>query len=234
MSRIVVLAGEGEYESATTMKPVADSIAEHLDAHLTYRTPDVLEDWPSFPSSSFGSLESLHGADLLIFYTRFRILPDAELQALAEYLDQGGNLLALRTSTHAFRPRPESDWSGWTERFAATYIGTEWTRHHGHTSTTDITTVAQHPVTDGLPAHFHVDSWLYVSTPPPDAEVLLWGDPVDPEKESEPSPVAWVRQLGTQRIFYTSLGGQSDLQDPIVLRLLENAAAWCVEAEATR
>lgn len=233
MIKVVVLAGEGEYESDATMQPVAAAIGSRLDAEVMYRSPNVLEDWPSFPASSFGSLQQLDGADLLVLYTRFRILPDSELEDLANFLDGGGNLLALRTSTHAFRERPESLWSKWTAGFAEKFIGTQWTTHHGHTSTTDVTCVARHPITDGVPASFHVDSWLYVSAPPPDAEVLLWGEPVHPEIDPEPSPVAWARTLGTQRIFYTSLGSQPDLQNPAVLRLLENAAAWCVAGRQT-
>src|SRR4051794_10757753 len=104
MKNVVVLAGEGEYESDVTMRAVADRIATvgggGVDIH--YRIPDVLEDQPVFPRSSFGDLTGLADADLLVMYTRFRVLPDAETAAIAEYLERGGSILGLRTSSHAF------------------------------------------------------------------------------------------------------------------------------------
>jgi uncharacterized protein len=230
MSKIVVLAGEGEYESDVTMRAVAASIGTLDDVEIEYRTPNVLEDWPDFPESSFGGLETLRNADLLVLYTRFRVLPDDEIAAIAEYVRRGGNLLALRTSTHAFRPVTTSAWFDWTSTFGQDVLGSRWTRHHGHTSTTDVTVVADHAIVAGLPRSFHVDSWLYETQPPEDAQVLLWGDPVDPEEGPvTPSAVAWVREIGSQRIFYTSLGSQSDLARDDVLLLLKQAAQWCLQ-----
>jgi uncharacterized protein len=228
MKNVVILAGEGEYESDVTMRAVADRIAAQGDVHIDYQTPDVLEDQPEFPTSSFGELTGLADADLLVMYTRFRVLPDEETAAIAEYLERGGSILGLRTSSHAFHPVEGSPWFEWTTNFAQNVFGSGWTRHHGHTSTTDVTAVATHPILDGVPSAFHVDSWLYVSNPPAGATVLLWGVPVAPESEPAPSPVAWVRELGEQRVFYTSLGGQTDLQREEVLTLLGNAAAWCL------
>jgi type 1 glutamine amidotransferase len=230
MSKVVVLAGEGEYESDATMRAVASIIGALPGAEIDYRTPDVLEDWPNFPESSFGGLETLRDADLLVMYTRFRVLPDSEIAEIAGFLERGGSLLALRTSTHAFRPVETSAWLDWTSTFGQDVLGSAWTRHHGHTSTTDVTVVDDHPIVAGLPRTFHVDSWLYETAPPPDALVLLWGDPVDPEEGPvSPSPVAWVREARRQRIFYTSLGSQSDLVRGEVLTLLANAAEWCLQ-----
>ncbi|MDO9397360.1 MAG: ThuA domain-containing protein [Herbiconiux sp.] len=231
MTRIVALAGEGEYESDRTMLPIARAIAADTGSELDYRVPSVLEDYPEFPESSFGGLtgpEGLEGADLLLLYTRFRVLPDDETAALAAYLDGGGSLLALRTSNHAFHPVEGSPWETWTREFAGSVIGSAWSRHHGHTSTTRVAAVGEHPVLTHLPRRFDVSSWLYVTEPPADATVLLHGEPVDPETEAAPSAVAWARELGLQRIVYTSLGSPSDLLQPEVRAFLRNAARWCL------
>ena len=228
MTKVVVLAGEGEYESDETMRPVADAVAADLSATLDYCTPSVLADMPDFPVSSFGGLDTLADTDLLILFTRFRVLPDDEMRALADYLERGGALLALRTSNHAFHPVIDDEWSGWASTFADRYLGSAWSTHHGHTSRTRVTVRSEHPITRGLPPAFDVTSWLYVNRPPADATELLWGDPVDTEIPPQPSPVAWVRELGRQRIFYTSLGSQPDLRQPEVIALLRNAARWCV------
>lgn len=234
MKKVVTLAGDGEYESHLTMKPVIDRIRALGDIEVDYRTPDVTDDYPLFPESTFGGLEALADADLLIMYTRFRILPDDETEAIANYLAGGGNLLALRTSSHAFRPVPESQWFNWTTGFGRDVIGSEWIAHHGHKSTTEVTQVADHQILRDVPSRFTVGSWLYVTRPPVDATVLLCGEPVDPEIEPTPSPVAWVREHGAQRTFYTSLGSQTDLQREDVLQLISNAAEWCLHRAATR
>lgn len=225
--KIVVMAGEPEYESQLTMRPVIDEIDSSLGATAEFLSPDVLDDVPDYPVSRFGNLTTLRDADLLILYTRFRVLPDAELAELAAFVARGGNILALRTSNHAFHTVEGSAWHDFTSRFAPDVLGSAWTAHHGHTSTTDVFAVGPHAILNGVPGRFHVESWLYETAPPKDALVLLRGEPVDPERVPMPSPVAWVRERGVQRIFYTSLGSQSDLVDPIVRRLLVNAASWC-------
>ncbi|MEY9853204.1 type 1 glutamine amidotransferase [Leifsonia sp. EB41] len=231
MTTIVTLAGEGEYESDVTMRPVAEGIARDLGATLDYRTTSVIEDVPDFPESSFGGLDALADADLLLLYTRFRVLPDDEVAALAAYLERGGAVVALRTSNHAFHPVAGSAWESWTAGFARRYLGSAWSTHHGHTSRTRVEVVADDPITAGLPAEFEVDSWLYVNEPPAAARVLLAGDPIDPEIDPQPSPVAWAWDDRGRRVFYTSLGSQSDLERPEVLRLLTQASRWAIEGD---
>src|SRR5262245_24693004 len=115
--RVVVLAGEGEYGSDQTMRGVAADLQAEFGTQVSYQVPDVLPDYPDFPSSSFGGLDALASADLLVIYTRFRRLPDAEMAALAQYTARGGAVLGLRTSTHAFSFPPESQWASWNDGF---------------------------------------------------------------------------------------------------------------------
>lgn len=231
MKKIVVLAGDGEYESHRTMRTLADRVQAEHDVRIDFRVPDVLEDMPDFPPSSFGDLSSLDDADLLMMYTRFRVLPDEELSAIARFLERGGDLLALRTANHAFRPVPGSAMHDWAAEFGDGVLGSAWTRHHGHSSSTEVSAVAEHWITGGVPARFAVRSWLYETHPPHDATVLLHGEPVDPEGDAVPSPVAWVRERGDQRIFYCSLGHQEDMSQDEVRTVLDNAVAWCLHLE---
>lgn len=65
MTRILMLAGEGEYESDRTMAGVADELRRQLPGVVVvYRTANLLEDMPAFPASSFGDLTALRDADL--------------------------------------------------------------------------------------------------------------------------------------------------------------------------
>jgi type 1 glutamine amidotransferase len=231
MSKIVILAGEGEYESDRTMRPVADDLHREIGADIVYRTPDVLPDMPLFPSSSFGDLDDLADADLLVIYTRFRILPDEEMRRIVEFCERGGSVLGLRTSTHAFHYPVDSPWSAWNDQFGRDVLGSPWVSHHGHTSTTDVTWFSDqgHPILEGIPQRFHSSSWLYRYDLQPDCQPILWGTPLTPESEATPAPFAWVRERGEQRVVYTNMGQQQDFELDPVRKFLVNAARWCID-----
>ena len=231
MSHVVIFAGEGEYESYRTMKAIQNDLRENLtDLTIDYRVSDVLEDYPTFPASSFGELSTLREAQLLIVYTRFRVLPDAEMQELADFLQRGGGVIGVRTSTHAFKFPSGSPWQDWNDGFGGRVLGSPCVSHHGHSSSTDVSRVRgeDHPVLAGVPAAFSSRSWLYRVSLAPDCRPLLHGEPVGPESAPTPAPVAWVREVGGRRVFYTSLGHPDDFDDTPLPLLLRNATTWCL------
>jgi len=230
MSSIVILAGEGEYESHRTMKAYADDLrAELPDAEVHFLVPDVLDDHPDFPASTFGDLGVLADADLLVIYTRFRVLPDEQMAQLTDYVQRGGNVLGLRTSTHAFHYPDDSPWARWNDGFGRDVLGSPWVSHHGHSSRTAVTRVpGEHPVLAGLPDRFTSRSWLYRVRSQPDCRPLLHGEPIDPEDAPTAGAVAWVRERPKGRVFYTSLGHPDDFALEAFRRLLVNATRWCL------
>jgi type 1 glutamine amidotransferase len=232
VTKIVILAGEGEYESDRTMRTVADDFERELGATVIYRTPDLLRDFHDFPPSSFGDLSDLEDADLLVIYTRFRYLPDSEMDHIVRFCERGGNVIGLRTSTHAFHYPEDSQWFEWNDGFGRDVLGSPWVSHHGHTSTTRVEwySPAGHPVLDGVPQVFTSSSWLYRVALADDCVPVLWGTPIDPESPPTPSPFAWVRERGRQRIVYTNTGQQGDFDQMPLHRFLVNAARWCVES----
>jgi len=236
MSRILIAAGEPEYESHETMSSFARDwrIAGH-DVDLC--TPTVIDDEPDFPTSEFTGLEALPAADLLVIYTRFRVLPDQQMSLLGDYLDDGRPVLGLRTSSHAFHFPTDSPWSTWNDGFGREVLGTPWVSHHGHSSRTFVQAsdgVLTHPILEGIESPFEARSWLYRVRIPGEkqAQVLLHGDPIEPETDPEPGPVAWTTShRGGGRVFYTSLGHRDDFDVPAVRHLLHNAATWCLGSE---
>jgi type 1 glutamine amidotransferase len=231
MTNIVFLVGEGEYESDRTMRPVAEDMRTNLGANVAYCVPDVLEDMPHFPESSFGNLTALDDADLLVVYTRWRQLPDDEMRKIVAYVERGGHVIGLRTSSHAFHYPEGSEFAGWNDGFGRDVLGSPWISHHGHASSTDVTsaTPAGHPILEGIPQAFHLRAWLYRTQLLEDCRPILWGTPVDPENKPTPSAVAWTREKQGQRVVYTNMGHPSDLRQTIVRTFLCNAARWCID-----
>lgn len=231
MTQTVVVAGAGEYQPERTMLGIASDLERTLGHSVTYCIPDVLEDMPTFPKSSFGGLEALENADLLVIFTRWRRLPSSEMQAFARYLSRGGPVLGLRTASHAFRFDADSEWASWNVGFGRDVLGTPWVRHHGHTSRTRVWRVRGkvHPILDGVEEEFESRSWLYQPHLAAGCDLLLQGEPIEPEILPVPGPVAWTRShWGGGRVFYTSLGHEDDFEVPSFRALLRGAAAWCV------
>lgn len=153
---LVLLAGEPEYRSDETMPAVARVLGEQLGREVVVRTSDVIEDDPRFPASSFGDLSVLSDADLLLIFTRWRVLADADMEWLSSYLSRRAPIVGLRTATHAFHFPTDSRWASWND-FGRAVLGSPWIRHHGHGSSTDVRVLpeASPALVDGLPSRFH-------------------------------------------------------------------------------
>ncbi|BDZ47981.1 hypothetical protein GCM10025867_02220 [Frondihabitans sucicola] len=228
--RIVILAGEPEYDSHQTLAPIATLLSEKLDAHVDLLIPDIIDDEPDFPESSFDNIDAIDNADLLIVYTRFRVLPDDQMRSIQKYLDSKRPVIGLRTSTHAFHFPDSSAWASWNAGFGRDILGSPWISHHGHSSRTRVTVDDSAPseLIHGLPDAFTVRSWLYVTDPQPWCRPILEGSPINPETDSHPGLVAWYGKPDNRKTFYTSLGHPDDLLETPVQTLLLNAASWAV------
>ena len=118
---VVFMIGEAEYESQDAMPPVAAEAEKKLGVKTTVCTSDPI---PDGETHSFPGIEALADADLLVVYTRFRVLPNEEMETLKGYLGSGRPVMGLRTSTHSFRFPEGSPWRSWNERFGTDLFGT--------------------------------------------------------------------------------------------------------------
>jgi uncharacterized protein len=238
MSRILVAVGDPEYFSHESVPALAEEW--RVGGHdVTVARSSVVEDEPDFPISEFVGLDALAEADLLVIFTRFRVLPDAQMAMFSNYLDSGRPVLGLRTSSHAFRFPADSAWHGWNDGFGRDVLGTPWISHHGHASRTRVTILPEakeHPILAGVAADFEVRSWLYHVRIPPGKQVepLLHGAPVDTAIEPEPGPVAWTTSNNGGRVFFTTLGHRDDFAVPAARTLINNAVDWCLDSSSTR
>src|SRR5205085_6811680 len=91
--------------------------------------------------------EALNSADLMVIQTRFRDLPDEQMQPIDGFLKAGKPVIGLRTATHAFSIRSPKDgaekafahysWDykgdkkEWSQGFGRLVLGETWISHHG-------------------------------------------------------------------------------------------------------
>ena len=83
-------------------------------------------------------METLDSANLLILFTRFRDLPDAQMKHVVDYVNSGRPIVALRTATHAFDLKSSKtyqrySWNSkdWDGGFGRQILGETWITHHG-------------------------------------------------------------------------------------------------------
>ncbi|MBO94177.1 MAG: hypothetical protein CMI32_04665 [Opitutales bacterium] len=212
---IVLLSGESLYGSVTALP----KFAKQLEQQYGYRCTTIVRE----TEHRFPSLDALGQADLVIVFARRMQLPAGQLGQVKQYVESGKPVVGLRTASHAFQ--------NWLELDKLVLGG----NYHGHYknnlfgNATVVSAAKGHPILDGVAGEFKMGGSLYKNTPlAKTAKLLLTG-----AVEGHPTePVAWTHSYKGNRTFYTSLGHADDFVNPHFTRLVTNAVAWCLGADA--
>lgn len=205
-----------------------------------------------FKEHHIPGLEHLASADLVIFFTRLLTLPMPERELIVQYVDSGKPIIALRTANHGFHAALPYKIDGRQVRWGEDVLGGAFMEHHGRwqedsTRGTIAPDQKDHPIVQGV-----TDIWgnsdVYRTykqgtSLPPGCTALVWGQPLmgrnpddAPNKELEPLPVAWTKNWTTStgqtaRVFHSTMGSGTDLQNAGLRRLIINAAHWCMKLD---
>jgi uncharacterized protein len=230
---IVFVTGDDEYRSEITMPMIAAILekAHGFRTSIAYARPK-----PQTKDNIEG-LEALDTADLMVMFTRFRALPEDQLQHILRYVESGKPIVGLRTSTHAFLYPEGHPRQALNDVFGRDVFGQKWITHHGAQSSTDVAVHAAnagHAILRGV-GPFRARSWLYhVASLNGEATVLLDGTTVNSNKASRQAefpprqPVAWTRQHKNSRVFFTTLGHPDDFAQESMRRLVINGIYWAL------
>lgn len=253
---VVLLAGDEEYRSEEALPMLAKILGKHgFDCTVCFsvNAEGVID--PTVGASLTGP-EALDSADAIVMSLRFRNWPDATLKKFDDAMKRGVPVIGLRTSTHAFQIKA-GDFKQYN-KFGKEVLGEQWVSHWGRhkvEATLGIVepgaegTALLHGVKDVL-----AESDVYEAYPPADATILMRGqvlkgmtadtgaadytkkrstDKVEQGVNDPMMPVAWTRlhkqENGKQnRIFCTTMGAASDLDNEGLRRLVVNAVFWGV------
>jgi len=166
-------------------------------------------------AKKLANLNRLKDADLLVVYARCLEIDGPQLKMVKDYIASGRPVIALRTASHAFQKYLEFD---------AEVLGGNYSGHLGDEKDVKIIVnpaAAKHPVLIGVKGWTR-DGKLYRNPKLAKGVTLL----LTGKGPRESHPVAWVRTIGKQRIFYTSMGLPEDFINDMFNRLLENAVKW--------
>lgn len=106
---VVLVSGDEEYRSEEGMPMLARMLSTHHGFRCTVLFAIDPETGIVNPhaNTNIPGMEALEDADLVFIQTRWRVLPDEQMEPLDRYLQSGRPVIGLRTATHAFAPSKE-------------------------------------------------------------------------------------------------------------------------------
>ena len=255
---IVFLASDHEYRTEETCPALARILAKNLGFKCTVIFGVDENGFIEAGSSRVSGLEALDHADLFVIFARFLNLPDDEMAHVAAYLDRGGPVVGLRTSSHAFKIPGGSKYAkydfqskvaGYENGFGQQILGNTWVGHYGtnHKQGTRIQLVPEQKenvILSGVADNAFCHAGAYVGKPGPDFTVLTNSQPLvsmdpkaDPDASKPPMPSTWTRSYTTadgtkHRVFHSTQGASEDILDENYRRMILNGILWAAGMEA--
>ncbi len=238
---VVFIAGDEEYRSEETCPMLAKILSQTFGFKTTILFPIHPEGGFIDPNHrhNIPGMEQIRSADLVVIGTRFRDLPDEQLQPLAEHLHAGKPIIGFRTATHAFKTASRAGGIDWNN-FGPEILGEGWVSHHGKHGVQGARGVineahAEHPILAGVgPIFAESDVYGVERVTSDNATILMQGVVTDSLARSspdtigvKPQPAAWLRsyttaQGGKGTAFCTTFGASSDFDDWNLRLLLVN------------
>jgi len=252
---VVFVTGDEEYRSEESMPMIARILKRELGAKISicYSIDSAGVIDPNNQHHIEG-LAALETADLMVMFTRFRQLPEAQLKYILDYAESGKPMVGFRTSTHAFWYQTKDGQLDTTmnhlnKEWPTKVFGQQWITHHGHfddgkNPLTKVTlTNAEHPITRGV-LPFDAYSWLYHVDGGDwelygDPHILLKGMSLKSNHEMNDrldefaleNPVAWTKKYKESKVFFTTLGHPYDFKDENMRKLALNGIYWSLGLE---
>ena len=253
---IVFLAGDHEYRSEESLPELARILAQHHGFKCTVLfNIDKASGEIVAGNSNMPGMEALATADLAVVFLRFQNFPQAQMKHLDAYLNRGGPVVGLRTSTHAFKMTANDSFSKYSYDskgtdyelgFGHQVLGQTWVGHYGknHSQSTRITIVddkKSHPILRGV-KDIWVQAGCYVGKPV-DSEVLTMAQPLNgmtpdsvADETKPPMPSEWTRTYKSAsgrvgRVFTTLYGTPEDILNDGYRRMLVNGCFWSLSMD---
>ncbi|MFO1020485.1 MAG: ThuA domain-containing protein [Planctomycetales bacterium] len=216
--KICLISGSGEYESAKSMPKFKQALEDKYHIKCTLLLAEDKGD-------KLPGLEDLDKADLVVLFTRRLKVSPEELKPLLRFVESKKPIIGIRTASHGFQNYLQFD---------KDIMGGNYKGHLGtgtHTLISRIPAAASHPLLKGVGDKWESEYTLYKTSPlAEDCVPVLTGECSD---HSVSHPAAWIRERDGRRLFYTSLGGLKDWDNPNFQKLLWNAILWTSQVPET-
>lgn len=226
---IAMIIGENEYHTWETLP----EFAQRELGWRGYKISAVVAP-TNDADGNFQNWEALRTADVILVSARRRQPPAEMMTLIRQHLASGKPLVGIRTASHAFevRGKKEITPTTWPD-FDTDILGGDYQDHYSTgpgkmTLVHGVAASSKHPILNGVNPEIRSTTHLYRSRNlAGTVTTLLTG--VTEDGKSEVEPVAWVNTAENRRVFYTSLGGPTDFENPDFRRLLRNAILWALD-----
>ena len=256
---ILFIASDHEYRGEETCPAIARIMAQRFGFKCTVLFGQTREGLIKPGSSNIPGIEAIDDADMLFLFLRFVKPDDSWMSKFESYLDRGGPVLGLRTTTHAFNGikgkyakynyKGTKDFVGgfgrqilgetWNPSLGAGHYGSN---HKYATAMNVIPEQANHPIMSGV-KDMHAMAGAYSAVPMPDSVILANNQVLssmqvgaEPLRDKKPQPAAWIRTYQSTsgkegRVFCSTQGASEDILNEGVRRMVVNATLWCMGME---
>ena len=254
---IVFLASDHEYRAEETCPALARVLAKRLGFKCTVVFGVDKDGFIEAGSSRVSGLAALEKADLFFIFARFLNLPDEEMAHIESYVERGGPVVGLRTSSHAFQIPAKSKYAkydfkskveGYENGFGQMILGNTWVGHYGtnHKQGTRIQIIPEQKenvILTGVGDNAFTHAGAYVGKPGPGFTVLTNSQPLvsmdpaaEPDTKKPPMPSTWTRHYKTadgkeHRVFHSTQGASEDILDENYRRMILNGTLWALGME---
>lgn len=254
---IVFLASDHEYRAEEACPALARILAKRMGFKCTVIFGVDNNGFIKAGSSQVTGMEALDKADLFFIFARFLNLPDDQMAHVESYVERGGPVVGLRTSSHAFNIPASGKYAkydykskveGYENGFGHQILGNTWVGHYGtnHKQGTRIETIPDqrsHVILTGVGETAFTHAGGYVGKAAPDFTVLANSQPLvsmDPASEADPKkppmPCTWIRTYAAKdgskhRVFHSTQGASQDFLDDNYRRMVLNGVLWAIGME---
>ena len=209
--RVSLFAASKEYGAAETL-PILKSALEQspgAKAELFVGTDK---------GSDLQGFDSLDKADVAVVFTRRVKLTPTALDQFKAFCAAGRGIVGIRTASHGI-----DGWPG----FDREILGGDY-QNHRDDRPARLSVLTDHFILKGF-TPFPTSGKLY-KNPKPAADIIPL---LRATTEEAAETVAWARERGPQRVFYTSLGVPEDFAQPAFVQMLVRAILWTAHREAS-
>ena len=258
---IVFVSGDEEYRSEEGLPMLAKLLSRKHGFECTVLFPINHESGEIDPGTldNIPGLDSLKNADLMVMLLRFRELPDGQMAHIIDFVESGKPVIALRTSTHAFRyaKNPSSVFAKYDCQnkdpdfvggFGRQILGETWVAHHGEHGVEGTRGLIDsrnvtHPVMKGVFDVWGPTDVYAVGELLGRPSVLVWGqvisslEPNDkPNRAKTVMPLVWLNEYpadskSRSKLLAPTMGASVDLLNEGLRRLLINGCYWLTGLE---
>lgn len=255
---LVFIASDHEYRAEQTCPAIARILAKHHGFKCTVLFGTDENGFIEPGKSNIQGIEKLATADGLFFLTRFLDLPEDQMEHLLGYVNKGGPIVSLRTSSHAFKIAEGSkyekyafNWKGegFEGGFGQQYLGNTWEGHYGRnhvqgTRTLIIPEKKDDVILTGVEDGAFCFAGGYGSKLFDGMEPLTKSQPLvsmDPKSDPDPKKEAVISSWkfsykgtdgNSNRVFHSTQGASEDILDDNYRRMIINGVFWSVGLES--